>query len=109
MKTDPNCRAYTRSLVFTCERRERVDLQLSCVSLFVDMGCGSSAMSKERFKLSESSFVTLKALAKRFDLKRSDLEKFRVVFAAVRALPDLADAHPLVAMLTRPLPFLRAD
>ena len=57
------------------------------------MGCGSSAISKERFKLSESSFVTLKALAKRFDLKRSELEKFRVAFAGVRAPRLLPASH----------------
>ena len=47
------------------------------------MGCGGSKFTQERFKLSESGFVTLKALTKRFDLKRKHLEKLRMKFAAI--------------------------
>ena len=47
------------------------------------MGCGGSTFTQERFKLTESSFVTLKALAKRFALKRKHLEKLRAKFASI--------------------------
>jgi Ca2+-binding EF-hand superfamily protein len=60
------------------------------------LGCGGSKFTRERFKLSESGFVTLKALTKRFDLKHKHLEKLRTKFAAIDGTVEFFEEKSMV-------------